>query len=307
MKAFIRKLSIRERRGFVNSIIYTIFSFLHIILTKTILYNSNISFITILFISGSLLIIMSCYRIFRLMKKIKSSKKENLRINFQVGLNSFISYFCLLAAIDSTTLTNIIFISRLYPFLIMINRSISSPERETIHNHQLINFFVYIFSFLFIFFPALYIDSGFGVVFCLISVIFKFSSCNYLSEAKSINVDLLMLNVGFFNAFFGGIIVLMTFDEVDHIGKLMWLLIILNTLISYFMKIFMNKVLKGGSNEQKLMILNVLALFLILPFDFYVFGQKFYYNYLIIVFSFVEIFFFYKKVKKVIKSDAIYP
>ena len=305
MKAFIRKLSIKERRGFVNSIIYTIFSFLHIIITKTILFNSKLSFITIIFISGSLIIMMSFYRIFRLMKKFKTNKKENIKINFIVGLNSFISYFCLIAAIDSTSLTNIVFITRLYPFLVMLIRIISKTENFS--NRYLINFLIYIFSFFFIFIPALFRESGFGVVFCLISVIFKFSSLKYLSNAKSLNVDLLMLNVGFYNAFFGGLIIITTFDKMESVGKLMWILIILHALTIYFMKIFMNKVLKGNANEQKLMILLVFINFLILPFDFYIFGQIFYYNYLVILFSFVEFFFFYKKVRKVIKSDTNYP
>ena len=304
MKAFIRKLSIKERKGYVNSIIYTIFSFLHIIITKSILYHSKISFITILFISGSLLIMMSFYRIFRLMNKFKSIQKENIKMNFMVGLSSFLSYFFLMASIDSTSLTNIVFISRLYPFLVMFYHTLTKPEN--ISNHQLISFIIYVFSFLIIFFPALYRDTGFGVVYCLLSILFKFTSLQYLSNAKGLNVDLLMLNIGFFNAFFGGIIVITTFDEVDHIGKFIWLLILLNALCTYFMKIFLNKVLKGDDNEQKLMFLSVIALLFIMPFDFYVFEQNFYYNYLVLIFSFAEFFFFYKKVKKVIKTNTNY-
>ena len=304
MKAFIRKLSIKERKGYVNSIIYTIFSFLHIIITKSILYHSKISFITILFISGSLLIMMSFYRIFRLMNKFKSIQKENIKMNFMVGLSSFLSYFFLMASIDSTSLTNIVFISRLYPFLVMFYHTLTKPEN--ISNHQLISFIIYVFSFLIIFFPALYRDTGFGVVYCLLSILFKFTSLQYLSNAKGLNVDLLMLNIGFFNAFFGGIIVITTFDEIDHIGKFIWLLIMLNALCTYFMKIFLNKVLKGDDNEQKLMFLSVIALLFIMPFDFYVFEQNFYYNYLVLIFSFAEFFFFYKKVKKVIKTNTNY-
>ena len=304
MKAFIRKLSIKERKGYVNSIIYTIFSFLHIIITKLIFYHSKISFITLLFISGSLLIMMSFYRIFRLMKKFKSIQKENIKMNFMVGLNSFLSFFFLLASIDSTSLTNIVFISRLYPFLVMLNHTLTKPEN--ISNHQLISFIIYFFSLLIIFFPALYQDTGFGVVYALLSIIFKFSSLTYLSNAKGLNVDLLMLNIGFFNAFFGGLIVVTTFDEIEHFGKLMWILIILNALCTYFMKIFLNKVLKGNDNEQKLMFLSVIALLFIIPFDFYVFEQTFYYNDLVLIFSFAEIYFFYKTVKKVIKTNTNY-
>ena len=304
MKAFIRKLSIKERKGYVNSIIYTIFSFLHIIITKSIFYHSKISFITLIFISGSLLIMMSFYRIFRLMKKFKSIQKENIKMNFMVGLTSFLSFFFLIASIDSTSLTNIVFISRLYPFLVMLNHTLTKPEN--ISNHQLVSFIIYFFSFLIIFFPALYQDTGFGVVYALLSIIFKFSSLTYLSNAKGLNVDLLMLNIGFFNAFFGGLIVVTTFDEIEHVGKFMWILIILNALCTYFMKIFLNKVLKGNGGEQKLMFLSVIALLFIIPFDFYVFEQPFYYNDLVLILSFTEIYFFYKTVKKVIKTNTNY-
>jgi hypothetical protein len=238
------------------------------------------------------------------MKKFKSIQKENIKMNFMVGLNSFLSFFFLIASIDSTSLTNIVFISRLYPFLVMLNHTLTKPEN--ISNHQLVSFIIYFFSFLIIFFPALYQDTGFGVVYALLSIIFKFSSLTYLSNAKGLNVDLLMLNIGFFNAFFGGLIVVTTFDEIEHVGKFMWILIILNALCTYFMKIFLNKVLKGNGGEQKLMFLSVIALIFIIPFDFYVFEQSFYYNDLVLIFSFTEIYFFYKTVKKVIKTNTNY-
>ena len=301
MKAFFRKLSIEERKGFINSIIYSIFSFLHILLTKTILYNSKISFITIIFISGSLLIMMSFYRIFRLMKKFESNKKENIKINFILGFNLFLSYFCIISSVNTTSLTNVVFIFRLYSFLLMINKILKN--KKNISSHKLSSFIIYFICFLFIFFPALYHDPGYGVLFCLISIIFKFSSYKYLSNAKSINVDLIMLNIGFYSAFFGGIIIITTFDQIEYVGKIMWILIILNAFVTYFMKIFLHKILKGDTNERILILLNVILLFFTLPIDFFLFGQIFYYNYLLLLFSFVEIYFFYKEVKKVIKSD----
>ena len=305
MKAFIRKLSIKERQGFINSIIYSSFSFFHLLLTKSILNHKKISYITLIFISGSLLTIMSIYRIFRIMKSIKSYTKENLKINFYVLIISFLSYFFLITSIDSTSLTNIVFILRIYPFLLMLKRTLS--DNTSISSQKLTSLIIYLLSFLIIFFPALYRESGWGVLFCLISVILKFSSVKYLSKAKGINIDLLMLNIGFFNAFFGGMIVITTFDKVESVGKLKWILIILNAFMTYYMKIFINKVLKGDANEQKLLIFNVLSLIFAIPIDYYFFGLTFYYNYFVLIFSFIEIFFFYKKIKKVIKSDAIYP
>ena len=305
MKAFIRKLSIKERQGFINSIIYSLFSFFHLLLTKSILNHQKISYITLIFISGSLLTMMSIYRIFCLMKKLKSNNRVTLKINFSVGIISFLSYFFLIVSIGATSLTNIVFILRIYSFLLMINKTLN--ENASISIQKLTSLIIYLLSFLIIFFPALYRESGFGVLFCLISVILKFSSFKYLSKAKGINIDLLMLNLGFFNAFFGGVIVITNFDKIENIGKLTWILIILNAFMTYYMKIFINKVLKGDSNEQKLLILNVLSLIFAFPIDYYCFGQIFYYNYLVLIFSFIEIVFFYKKIKKVIKSDAIYP
>ena len=247
---------------------------------------------------------MGFYRIFRLIKKFRSTEKDSMKINFIVGLNSFFSYFFLTASIASTSLTNIAFITKLYPYLIILNHHLS--KAENIPNHQLVSFIIYLFSFIIIFFPALYRESGFGVFFCLISILFKFSSLKFLSKAKGINVDLLMVNIGFYNAFFGGMIVIITFDKVERIGKFTWILIILNAFTTYFMKIFLNKVLKGNNNEVKLMILNVLFMLFVFPLDIYVFGQTFYYNYLVLIFSFIDFFFFYKKVKKFIKADSNY-
>ena len=187
----------------------------------------------------------------------------------------------------------------------MLKRTIT--DNTSISNQKLTSLIIYLLSFLIIFFPALYRETGIGVLFCLISVILKFSSVKYLTKAKGINIDLLMLNIGFFNAFFGGFVVITTFDEVEHVGKVMWILIILNAFTTYYMKIFINKVLKGDANELKLLIFNVLSLIFAVPIDYYSFGQTFYYNYLVLIFSFIEVFFFYKKIKKVIKSNAIYP
>ena len=300
MKAFIRRLSIRERKNYIYSIIYALFSFFHILLTKTILYNSKITYLTLITLTGSLLIMMSFYRIFRSFKKFQIIKKEGKEINFAEGFNSFISYFCSIAALDSTSLTNVIFIDHLFPILLFFNRSIS--KTENISSHQLASFIIYIFCFLFIFIPALYKDPGPGVVLYLLSVIFKFAANKYGHNSKDMDVDLLMLNIGFYNVVIGGILMVIWFDQVEIFGKLIWFLILLNALTSYVMKIFLNKVLKGNNNEQNLMILNIIIMIFAVPIDYYFFKQIFYYNYLVLLFSSVEIFFFYKYIKKVIKA-----
>ena len=56
MKAFIRKLSIKERKGYMHSIIYSVFCGLHILFTKFILYKLKLNYLTLLSLSGSLLI-----------------------------------------------------------------------------------------------------------------------------------------------------------------------------------------------------------------------------------------------------------
>ena len=301
MKAFIRKLSIKERKGYINSIIYAIFSFFHILLTKTILYNSKISYLTLITLTGSLFIMMSFYRIFRSLKKYKSFQKKGNKIKFINGLNSFISYFFSIAGLDSTSLTNVVFIEHLFPFLLLLNQSIVKTENISIPQYAC--FFIYIFCFLFIFIPALYRDPGPGIALYLFSIIFKFSANKYSNNSKDTDVDILMLNIGFYNAFIGGILIVIMFDEINHVGKFMWFLIALNALTSYFMKIFFNKVLKSDNKEQKLMILNIIILLFVIPIDYFLFKQIFYYNYLVLLLFSVEIFFFYKQIKKVIKSE----
>ena len=89
-----------------------------------------------------------------------------------------------------------------------------------------------------------------------------------------------------------------TYNKMEHIGKLLWLLIILNAFTTYIMKIFLNKLIKNRRNNHKLLILNILILFIAIPIDIILFKESFSYYYLVLVFLFIDIFFFYKKVIK---------
>ena len=137
MKAFIRRLSINERKGYMHSLIYSIFCGFHILITKIILKKLKIHYLTLLSLSGAFLILMSFYRIFRSIKKYQAIKeKEKLaQINFLHGMYSFIIYGGLLASLQWTSLTNIVLITRLFPFIVMFNRFIS--ESKSIPSHLL--------------------------------------------------------------------------------------------------------------------------------------------------------------------------
>ena len=298
MKAFIRRLSINERKGYMHSIIYSTFCGIHILITKIILIKLKIHYLTLLTLSGSLLILMSFYRIFRSIKKYQAIKeKEQLtQVNVLQGIYSFIIYGGLLASLNWTSLTNVVLITRLFPFIVMFNNFIY--ESKSIPSYHLYCFLAYIFCFLMIFIPLLNTNQAPGIFLCLISVIFKFITNKFWSQAKGIKVDILVLNIGFYSAYLGGILMVIIYDKMQHIGKLGWFLIILNALASYNMKIFLNKLIKNKRNNLNLLILKIMILIIALPIDLLFFKERFSYYYFVLVFLSIDIFFFYKKVIK---------
>ena len=178
----------------------------------------------------------------------------------------------------------------------MFNNFIS--ESKSIPSYHLYCFLAYIFCFLMIFIPLLNTNQAPGIFLCLISVIFKFITNKFWSKAKGIKVDILVLNIGFYSAYIGGILMVIIYDKMQHIGKLGWFLIILNALATYNMKIFLNKLIKNKRNNQKLLILNIMILIIALPIDLLFFKERFSYYYFVLVFLSIDIFFFYKKVIK---------
>lgn len=298
MKAFIRKLSIRERKGYMHSIIYSVFYGLHILLTKFILYKLKLNYITLLSLSGSLLILMSFYRIFRSIKKYKALKeKEKLsEFNFLEGIYSFLVYGGLLASLNWTSLTNVVLITRLFPFISLFNTLIS--ESQSIPSFYLYCFFAYIFCFCIIFIPLIGSEQTPGIFLCLISVFFKFISNKYQYKAKGIKIDILILNIGFYSAYIGGILMVIFYNKMEHIGKLLWFLIILNAFTTYIMKLFFNKLVKNNLNYIKLLLFNLMTLIIALPIDLILFNEHFSYFYLVLVLLLIDIYFFYKKVIK---------
>lgn len=303
MKAFIRKLSIKERKGYTYSIIYSIFYGLHILITKIILYKLKIHYLTLLSLSGSLLILMSFYRIFRSIKKFQSLKEKDKlnQIDILQGICSFIVYGSLLASLNWTSLTNVVLISRLFTFIIMFNTFIK--ESESIPSYYLYCFLGYLFPFLMIFIPLLSKNQAPGIFCCLISVIFAFILSKYFSQAKGIRVDIIALNIGFYSSYLGGILMIILYNKMEHISKLLWVLIILNTFTAYCMNIFLHKLVKNKTNYQKLLILNLMTLTIVLPIDLFLFKENFSYNYYLLLILFLDIFFFYKKVIKSKEND----
>ena len=88
------------------------------------------------------------------------------------------------------------------------------------------------------------------------------------------------------------------FQKMEHIGKMLWFLIILNAFTTYTMKIFLNKIIKNNSNNQKLLLFNLVILIIAFPIDLILFKESFSSFYLVLVLLFIDIFFFYKKVIK---------
>ena len=295
MKEFIRRLSINERKGFMHCIIYSVFCGIHILLSRIILKKSHIHYLTLLSLSGSLLILMSFYRIFRSLNKIRAMKdKDNLeRFNFFEGIFSFLSYGGLLASLNFTSLTNVVLITRLFPYIAMFKNLIS--ESNSIPSYYLYCFLAYLFCFCIIFIPLIGSDQAPGIFLCLISIIFKLISNKKGRRHKGIKIDLTISTIGFYSALFGGILMVITYNKMEHISKLLWCLIILNTFTTYIMKIFLNKLIKNNLNFQKLLLLNLVILIIAFPIDLTIFKEKFSLLYSVLALFSMDIFFFYNK------------
>ena len=248
---------------------------------------------------------MSFYRIFRSMKKILIIKdKDNLnQYNFLEGIYAFLSYAGLLASLNFTSLTNVVLITRLFPFIALFKSLIS--ESISIPSYHLYCFIGYLFCFCILFIPLIGSEEAPGIFLCLISVIFKFIANKKGNRQKGIKIDLIVSTIGFYSALFGGILMVIIYNKMEHISKFLWCLIILNAFTTYIMKIFLNKLIKNITNFRKLLILNIAILIIAFPVDLIIFKEKFSLLYFVLVLLSIDIFFFYKKVFKSKANDLL--
>ncbi len=79
------------------------------------------------------------------------------------------------------------------------------------------------------------------------------------------------------------------YNKMEYIGKLLWFLIVLNAFTTYLMKIFFNKLIKNNSNHQKLLILNIIILIFSIPIDYFFLDESFNYYYLCVIFLFIDV------------------
>ena len=115
---------------------------------------------------------------------------------------------------------------------------------------------------------------------------------------------MLILNIGFYSAYFGGILMVIFYNKMEHIGTFLWLLIILNAFTTYIMKIFLNKLINNNLNYTKLLVFNLMALLFALPIDLILFNEHFSYFYILLFLLSIDIFFFYKNVIKTKDNDS---
>ena len=303
MKKFMRSLSINERKGLIYSLVYSCFCFLHILIIKILIQVFDLRYLTILTETGSIITLMSFYRMWRCLNKFTQSTVKDTQIIFSGGILSFITYAGYMASLNWVSSTNAILIIRLFPFLLLISDFISGEKK--IPTHAFRSLICYIITLLIILLPLLDSDQSPGIFLCLTSVFFKFASSKYWNIAHGITIDLFLLSVGFFSASIGGMSLIVLYKKMEKIGGLGWIFIILNALTSYILKIFLIKLLKNNYNNEKLLIFNLIILFLAIPCDYFFFGVKFNYYYLILFALFIDSIFFVKRIIKRSQTEKI--
>ena len=193
MKKFMRSLSINERKGLIYSLVYSCFCFLHILIIKILIQVFDLRYLTILTETGSILTLMSFYRMWRCLNKFTLSTVKDTKIIFSGGILSFATYAGYMASLSWISSTNAILIIRLFPFLLLINEFISGEKK--IPRHDFNSLICYIITLLVILLPLLDSDQGLGIFLCLTSVFFKLASSKYWHIAHGISIDLFLLSV----------------------------------------------------------------------------------------------------------------
>ena len=303
MKKFMRSLSINERKGLIYSLVYSCFCFFHILIIKILIQVFDLRYLTILTETGSIITLMSFYRMWRSLNKFTPSTVKDTKIIFSGGVLSFITYAGYMASLNWVSSTNAILIIRLFPFLLLISEFVSGEKK--IPSHVFHSLICYIITLLIILLPLLDSDQSPGIFFCLVSVFFRFASSKYWNEAHGISIDLFLLSIGFFSASIGGMSLIVLYQKMETIGGLAWIFIILNAFTSYILKIFLIKLLKNSFNNEKLLMFNIIILFFAILCDYFFFGVKFNYYYLVLIALFIDSIFFVKRVIKIIQKEKI--
>jgi hypothetical protein len=280
MKAFIRTLNLKERKGFNYTLCYGLFLFLQSFFLKILITQYQLSSYTVICLQGSIFSLICLFRILIVIKKnSKKSKIFDSKLILSLSeFYEFISFICLLLSLYFLNLTNLILIIRLFPFLLIF-----IEYGYVMSNSEIICFLTYITVFLIIFLPSIGSFQIIGMIFGLFSVIGKILSFKYWRNAIGLTIEIMLLGVGLFSISFGGnLMIRFGKKQMEKITIKSWILIILSSFCTYYKKIFFLKIMKNPKNIDKIILVNSITILITIPIDLFMFNQNFGFRYLIL-------------------------
>ncbi len=302
MRRFLRNLTIKEREGIASSICYFSFLGLHLISIKYLATVKKIDFLTIVTSTGSMVSLISIYRILMSTKKINQNNIEETLLIFNGGIFAFFTFAGTIASLYWISLNKLILILRLYPFLFLVYEYISNSYQIPQH---IINCFIFnIICILFNLLNALD-EQGPGIFIGLFSIISKVISTKYWKKSTGIKIDLMMFSIAFYSVGIGGYINMTFLGGKYNLDYFDWFLTVLNAFFIYYSRIFVIKVVSSIINVDKIIIMNFFCLNILFFVDFVFFDVKFHISDVIIFLIGIDSIYFIKKLIDRSKMDKI--
>ena len=273
MKAFLRTLNSKEIKGYVFSLYYTFFLLTHLFLVKLLQIHYNISYLTLLTQTGSIISLMSFYRIFMTLNKIATTSSLDFMQMFHGGFFSFMSYAFITLSLYYLSVTNFMLIFRLYPFIFLF--AVYGLDNYPITQNEFVCFIVSLLSIFVILIPGMDNQLIIGVVIVIFALTCKVIATKYWKRARGITVDFLLLSVGFLSAGIGGVLMITTRDKIEYLNYNGWIYIVLNGLSTYYARIFLLKVTKYIRNVSKIVVFNTFGILVAMVVEIFVYGEVF--------------------------------
>lgn len=291
---FIRSLNIKERKGYIFSICYSCFVFIHLFIVKTVSSKLKIGYLTLITESGSVISLICFYRILMTLQKFKKTNSLEIKKIFHGGIFSFLSYTLIISSLYWSSITITCLMLRLYPFFFLISEYLINDYKFT-HN-EITSFIISFITSLIIIISSVGSEKTSGLFLGLLGLMFKVIATQYWKLSRGVTIDLLLLSVGFISAGIGGTLMIFTYKKIEKLSPLAWLFIVLNAFATYYTRLFLLKVIKEITNVDKIVILNSLLLIFALPVDYFVFGDKFNWAYLSLILIGINSIFFTQNV-----------
>ena len=298
MKAYIRTLNIKERKGFISSICYSFFTPFQLITVRIL--SSSLDYFTVTALTGAIINVLCCYRVVMTLEKLSRRNASDFKLIFNAGVFSFFGFALDNLSVYFTSVSNIIMLSRLFPFMVLMTENIVNDFELTSSevNCMIVSVIIVLGIML------RFVDSiqFFGFICALAGMAMKTIAITLWKSAKGISVDIVMMSIGVLSCIFGGTGMMIKNSSMRKIG-LKWFIVVINAICSYYSRIFVLKIVKNTRNMDKVIVMNLLAVLMCFIVDYFCFEVKFDFFYLVLCIVVINSIFFTISVLKKAQSN----